>query len=456
MARPQSGMLTPLGTRAVMDGLGAWFKRAYSPLGLGLASEATSLSYYGGQAVNKVMGDGSTTYGIDNAYVQSILTSGLNSLVMNSRYDVFVSSLCRTLIGSLEQSILSALPTGWSFTAGSKRPFDALLTRFNASSTSTPSAPAGTLAKVADTGGSLDVGADPGIKVAWVGAYDYLEGPPSNATASVALTGSYTGYALSGLTGNVPTGVTKMRVYRQVSGGTGDYYWEQDVAVVAGTAVSVYLNGGASEVRVGLHDTTLRQDIQPASWCQCLASPEFAAVYALSSATMASSNDPLTPAAFQQYGQLSAYVVAANPANEFLGVGNPTNSAIFGTLVQSGPTFTAGALLTANSYTTRQQGFLGAFQESSPDLQVRVTSALDTGGTITAITYKYYDATTLKTGSIQTATDTGLSIAIAAPLGSVADVPVTAGRVVTEVTSLTVSTAASGTMIVEPKPVRSI
>lgn len=459
MARPQSGMLTPLAAQTVMDGLGAWFKRAYSPLGLGLTAEATSVAYYADQAISKIMGDGASNYGIDNAYVQSILSAGLNNLTTNSRYDVVVSSLCRGIIGNIEQSILSSLPSGWSFTSGYARAFDALLTRFNSTNSSVPavssgvSTPAGTLAKVADTGGALDVGADPGIKVAWVGAYDYLEGLPSNAAASAALSGSNSGYALSGLTGNVPTGVTKMRIYRQVSGGTGDYFWEQDVAVTAGTAVSVYLNGGASEIRVGLPDTALRQDIQPASWCQCLASPEFAAIYALSSATMSMSNDPLTPVAFQQYGQLSEHVVAANPSNEYLGVGNPSSGAVFGTLVQSGPTFTAGALLSANTYTLRQQGFCGSY---NANLQARVTSILNAGGTITDLTYKYYDATHQKNGSAQTEALSGLSVALSAAVGSLADVAVTAGRLVTEVTAMVLGTTATGTVIVEPKPVRSI
>jgi len=461
MGQSKVGLPTAENVLTFSDALGAWFKRAYAPLGRGASAEASTLAYYAQAAKAAIMGDGSTVYGLDNAQLQALLQQHLSSLVMNSRYDTFTSYAMRFIIGQIEQYILQyGLPSDWDFTGGGLYPLDALLLRLNATNASVPATPSGTLAVTATTGGSMASvasGNAPRVKLSVVGAYDYIESLPTAGTSQVAISGINNAYVISGLTGNVASGVTKARVYRQLYGAGADdpYYWDQDVTVTAGDAWSKYLSGGASPILLKKTDLDLRQDVQPPSWCQALMMPEFAACFALAYATSQIGGGSQNNAVILQTA-LSPENVALQEANSWLGIGNPESLGLFGQLVL-GTGYTAGAISDENDLDLSIQGLIGSYGK----LQARVTATLS-GGTaaeVTAVTYKYYDSTHLRSGAAQTATITGLSESLDDAVGSVVDLSTAAscaGRLITEVTSLTVANRTAGTVIVEGMAVRTI
>ncbi|MCX6359794.1 MAG: hypothetical protein NT029_08315 [Armatimonadetes bacterium] len=453
MAAPQTGLPTAGAIVTVLDGLGAWFKRLPAAHGLGQASEsgAGTIGYYGMQALASILGDGSSgTPGIDSPDLQTHLQSGLNTLALNSRYDVIGATLCRQMLTGLDQFIVQRAPAGWSLIGTSVGALDALLLRMNGVSASAPAPTADTPTLTPATGGAIPENSTGSrVQVSLVGASDWLESLPSTASTQVAMAAPKSAYTLAGLSGNVPVGVTKLRVYRQLQGaGAGDpYYWYQDVAVTAGTAWSTYT------MTLRQPDMGLRLDIQPPSWLQAMALPEAAALMALAYGSLTPGAGAGAAMAYQ--AMMDPSNVALNPGTDFLGVGTPAAAALFGSKVLGGA-WTNGTIQTANDLTVAPgiQGFAG----SSGGLQARVTATLSGGSAavITAITYTYYDATHPPSGTVQTATVTGLSVSLADAIGSTADLGIPAGRLVKTVTALTVTGRTTGTILIEAKAPRTI
>ena len=150
----------------------------------------------------------------------------------------------------------------------------------------------------------------------------------------MALSGVNNAYSMS-ISGTVPSNVAKVRVYRSYAGGgSGTYFWDQDVVVSAGLAYPT--------ITIRQADSALRADLTPPGWMSCMLVPEFAALFALSFAGLAGGSGPLgfglattqasnaTAAATLTQHMLSPLNVLAGPASGFLGVGNTAGTAVFG------------------------------------------------------------------------------------------------------------------------------
>lgn len=445
-----TGLLSAADVLAIADGLGAWFKANYAGMGLGdptetstLAAKAVTGARYG------ILGNGTTAYpGISNADVKRGISNAIASLVAQSRYDVFFNIQAKQIWTVLDGLIRTALPSSWSFASQSNRALDLWATRYNANGSGVPATPGYTVTLTATTGGSIAPttgSAEPRVKITLVGAYDWLESQPTAASAQVALSGKYNAYTLGGLTGNVPTGVTKLRVYRQLDNNAGSsdpYYWDQDVAVTAGVAWSTYT------VTLTNPDHDLRQDITPPSWLSCLFLPEEAALYALSYASLPGTGYLAGPLSYPTMGFLSPGNVALNPINAFLVIGNVPS---VGELARwASTTTTLGNIRTTVDAAQGLQGFAGGV-----GIQARVTSILNGTSPTVTVGYNYLDAahpSTPQSGSTS-------AVAIANAAGSVADLSITAGRLVTAVTSITMGGSVApttGTLVIEGKAIRSI
>jgi len=439
------------------DSLASVLKYSYGGLGILASGDTSSSSFYANTARTKILGDGNTNPGLGAPAWQRNVSGALNSLAAGCRYDVFFSSRMQTLVSSLDSLVSSYLPSGWRFpsTSTQAHAFDMHLTRLNAISAATPATPTATPVLTAAYNAlgalpSVSSGSAPRVVVTYVGAADYNESLPSAEATQVALVGSQNSYNVA-ISGTVPSGVFKVRVYRGVIGGaTGAYQWDQDVAVSAGSAFP--------SITILQADSQLRADIAPPSWMSAMITPEFAAAFALAYGTSASSlstSASATPGvSLPANGMLSPRNVALNPANGFLGVGNPASSAIFGTSTITGSgtqTYSAGTIQTTSNSLANVQGFAG----SAGGLRARVTTAL-TGGVCTlSFSYTYLAAATGQT--VQTQSSVSFPAFSTGALGDTVNFAVTAGRLVTGVTITSVSGAATGgTIVIEALPVRSI
>lgn len=438
----------------LLDTLAGVLKNDYASLGLNAPGESsTTFAAKANAAFNTIIGDGGALYGLGNPAWEQSISSTLKLLKARSRWDGFFADFARPIIADLNSRVLSNLPSGWTFTnATYPYAFDNWLTYINAaygasaalngSAIATPSAP--TLA--ATTGGSVPTGSVIGVKVVYVGAYDWACSQASSAATNTPAAPN-NAIALT-LSGNVPTGVKKCRIFRTIAGGS-TYYWEKDVSVTAGVAWSTY----ASDLKCTKPDQNLRQDWQPPSWMQLAQTPEAGALFALAFATAPRGGLDSDLMAYTQYAQLSPWNVMLNAANAFLGLGNAAESGMFGVSAITGAatqTYSTGAYATANDYSNRIQGFGG-----STGIRARVTSTVNAAGTLT-ISYTYYDATNLW-GNAQT--QTGISATLSGTaVGSTASFTVTAGRIVTAVSVTSVSgfSSSGGTVVIEGSPVRSI
>lgn len=449
MADTNTGALTAAQTITYMDALASVFKAQYANIGIGASTESGTLALKAMAARAAILGDGSTLYGVGNAVLQANVKDALASLVSNSRYDAFFASRCRSLVTAIESQIQSNLPSGWTFTGSAQtHALDSHLLRLNAMNADVPTTPAsaGTLTAATTAGGGIATcasGSGPRVVHTLVGANLWNESLPSAQATQVALAGSQNSYTYQ-VSGTVPTGATYMRIYRgYVGGGSSIYFYDQQVAVTPG--------GSYPAVTITQPDNALRLDWTPPSWASCLMVPEAAAVFALAFASAAGSTGAaVNPLVFSSGGQLSANNVVLTPSSGFVGIGNPAQTAIFGTKVV-GTGYTQGAIASANLYSTNTQGFVGAGGAANI-IQARVTSALNAAGTLT-ITYSYYDASH-GYGSAQSTTSASATFSGTA-VGSTAVITIANGRIVTAITATTDTTTTSGTYILEAVAPRS-
>ena len=454
---PLDGMPSASQVTLFTDSLAAVLKYSYANLGLLASGDTASASFYSDLARKKILGDGGSNPGLGAPTWERNVSGALNSLAAGCRWDGFFASRMQTLVSQLDSLVASYLPSGWKFPTTSTQAhlIDMHLTRLNAISAATPATPTSTPVLTAAHNAlgalpSVSSGSAPRVVYTLVGALDYNESLPSGEATQVALSGSSNAYSMA-VSGVIPSGITKVRVYRGVIGGaTGAYQWDQDVTVSAG--------GTFPAITILQPDSQLRADIAPPSWMSAIITPEFAAVFALaygSSASTSNTSGSSTPGvSLSANGMLSPANVALNPANGLLGVGNPASTAIFGTSTITGSgtqTYSPGTIQTANNSLANVQGFLG----SAGGLRARVTSAL-TGGVCTlSFSYQYLAAATGQT--VQTQSSVSFPAFSTGSLGDTVTFVPTAGRLVTGVTITSVSGAATGgTVVVEALPVRTI
>jgi hypothetical protein len=454
---PLDGMPTSAQILTYTDSLAAVVKYLYSALGINASGDVSSSSYYSDLARKKILGDGGSNPGIGAPGWQSNVKGTLNSLAASTRWDVFFSSRMQGLASQLDSLVASYMPSGWKFssTTSQAHAFDFLLTRMNANSSATPVTPTTTPALAAANSAlgalpNVASGSAPRVVYTLVGALDHNESLPSPEATQVALTGSQNSYNVT-ISGTVPSGIYKVRVYRSVVGGaTGAYQWDQDVAVSAG--------GTFSPITILRPDSKLRADVAPPAFLSCMMTPEFAAAFALAFGSSASTFNPTSAAStgvtLATNGLLTPINVALNPSNGLLGLGNPASSAVFGTSTVTGAgtqTYSAGTIQTSNNAAANVQGFAG----SAGGLRARITSVLATGTCAVTISYTYLQASTGQT--IQTATGVTSASFGSTAVDQVVTFSVAAGRLVLSATVTGVSGAATaGTIVIEAQPVRSL
>lgn len=461
--------------KKAMDYMASWLKAGYALLGKGEPSETqdssnntlpiTSVTTLGGKAklLNALFaGDGtSNNAGIGNAQLQASVAYAAQQLQQVSQWPDTVSRNFRPYLEALKGSIVGNLPRWtdattraqvvWNFSpsAGITNPLDAALTRMNANSTSTPITPTYNPAVTAvnNANGAIPTGSGCVIVFTHVGfvtstttTADYLESLPSGELTAAALTGANNAWQIAG-GGTVPSGVSKVRVYRTKLGqGTGSpKFWDQDVAVTAGTAYPAII--------LTQPDSLLRQDLQPPAWCSVMVTPEAAAIVAScysgqrkgQGATAYGSLKPLSSM------MLTPRNVVLAPSNGLLGQNNPPSSGLFGSWLST--VFTAGSMRTANNADSGLQGFGGAF-----GIQLRTTTAMNANAGVT-ITYTYLDQSLGGYGT--PASQVATAVTLNSALGSTIAVAVTAGRLVLSVTACTVTGATTGAFVIEAAAPRS-
>jgi hypothetical protein len=450
----QIGMPSPAATQTFMDALAAWTKRVVTPHGVGAAGETTTLAFYAGQAWAQIMGDNGANPGIDNAAIKTALETPLSAWKAGSRYDLYAGQFMRALVSPFEQALLNALPkytdsvsgqlVQWNFATGGLHALDAHLVRLNGCHASCPSTPTGTPSLTAATGGSIpsvSSGSAPRFAYSFVGAQDYFESLPSLEAPQVALTGDKSAYTVGSIQNPIPAGVFKIRCWRGLPGGAaGVYSWLKDVSCTPGSAPPT--------VTLTEPDIQLRQDIQPPSFGQALALPEFALAFLLAFAALqtsgAAQNGQLS---ISSNGMLSPANVALGLAAGILGLNNPAQSAVLGQWISGA--FTNSSVQTANSTSLGLQGFQGA----AGGVQAHVTALLNAGASLSAIGYTYVDSghpTTPQAGTIAG------PLALSAAVDATVDLAIPAGRIVKTITGVTVGTATTGTIQFEGKALRTI
>jgi len=448
MADTSTGVPSAAALLTLSDALASMFKGQYANLGLGASTESTTLAAYAKSARAKILGDGSTLYGLGNAPLQAALKDPLASLAASARYDSLFATYCRSIITAVNSSIQTNLPkdsatgTSWQFTSSTNlSALDSYLLYLNALNSGVPTTPAaaGTLTAATVAGGGLASAASGSayyVVHCLVGASDWMVSLPSAEATRVTLANGNNAYTYQ-IAGTVPSGVRYVAVFRGLVGGSsGTWYLDTRTAVTAGESYPA--------ITISNPDSALRTDWTPPSWAQCLWVPESAAIFALANATATSGTGAaMNPLVFTSGLQLSPNNVACTPSSGFLGIGNPAQTGILGTDIV-GTGYTAGSLATANNSATNTQGFVG-FKGANP-IQFRVTSVLDAAGTVTA-TYSYYDAAhgygSAQSASASAATFTGTAV------GSTATPTIADGRIVYAVTAVTNGTTTSGTYIGE-------
>jgi len=415
------------------DACGKVLEGAYTLLGLGLPGETTTLAALENAAQTTIMGDGTSgNPGLGQPAWQGLIAGALTSATTGARYDSLFARQGQ-LMRVLDDLVQSALPDGWQF--GAPRAFDGHLTRLNGAmgAPATPPA-AGALTAVQSAAGALPTttsGLAPRVVHTLVGSTDELESLPTTEAVQVAITGVNNSYTYQ-IAGTVPAGIYKVRLYRSLFGSSGaPYGWDQDVAVTAGAAYPA--------ISIVQQDSLLRMDWQPPVWMQCGLRASSAALFALAYSASSTAGGPIS---FNPTGMLSPGNILLGPANGYIGIGNPVQSALFGESTLTAlntSTFTAGGIQTVNSAAQNLQGFCGA-----AGLRARCTAALN--GTLTpTITITYYNAAH-GWGSAQTASgltpSTGFSTGV---VGDTAVFTIPAGDIVEAITETAVSgTATAG------------
>lgn len=330
-----------------------------------------------------------STIGHDSLEAQTKLWR--DNKVQNARYEtVFKGD--KSLISVLDNIIAASLPGSWSLNG--ILPLNGWLTRINGNSGIVTPTAVLTLTAATTSGGALATatsGNAPRVIYTLVGSNDMYESLVSAEATQVALVGGQNSY--TGVFGSyvLPAGITKVRIYRGLPGiATGTWYWDQDIAVVAGTNLNTY------PIIIQRPDAFLATTIVPPSWMCCPQTPEFAYEYGLATATVSPvrGNDT-APFQMTSTGMMSAGNVALGPSNGWIGRGNAVSSAQFGTQDLTGA-YVPGAIQTSNVPANNSQGFCGSLN----GLQLRATTQLN-GTAHFTISYQYTDAThpTLQTQS---------------------------------------------------------
>ena len=411
---------------------------AYPLLGMAGPGETGTLAALEAAALTAILGDGTSgSPGLGSPAWQGLVSDALKSAAAGARYDSLFARQS-LLMRTLDDLVQGALPSGWRF--GAPRPFDAHLTRLNgaAGAPATPAA-AGTLTAVQNSAGALpstSSGSAPRILHTLVGSNDELESLPTTEAVQVAIAGANNSYTYQ-IAGTVPSGIRKVRIYRSSFGSSGaPYGWDQDAAVSAGSAYPA--------IAILQPDSLLRMDWQPPAWMQCALRPAAAALFALAYSAALASGGLIQ---FSSSGMLSPGNILLAPANGFIGIGNPTQGALFAqshlTALNTSVSVPGGIQL-LNSPAQNMQGFAGAI-----GLRARCIAALN--GTLTpTITITYCDAAH-GWGSAQTTG--GLTPSTSFSTGAVGDTAVytiPAGQLVQAISETAVSgTATSGSWVYE-------
>jgi len=438
------GMPTAADLLKVLDPLGAGLDSWHaSAIGWGVpdGSDSTLWSGLYRTARSKVMGDGSSEYGIENAELKLLLSQPMDDLYLGTRQDQVLANACRRIVDSLDQQIIVSAPSGWRFyDANGRRPLDMWLSRLNGSGPSVPATPSHTPVATAATGGALPESASgdaPRIKLAYVGAYDHLESQPCTASSQVAITAGKSAYTVTLPSGNVPSGVTKVRVYRQFfnNSGAGDpFYWDQDLAVTAGVAFSTYT------LTLTQPDALLRTDISPVTWCSALIIPATAQVLMYVNAALVTGVGRYSYPTMTDAAMLSEHNCVPNRTDEYHGLTGKNAHVEFGRWDLSGAYGATGPLL-ANLANEGAQGYLGGY-----GLSAYVVSVLDAPITITGYTATYFDATNPRSAQVENAS--GLSIALAAAAGSRAQIVAGGTKIYRTVTAMAQTGGSTGVLAV--------
>ena len=432
--------IAALGARDVLillDGPGGDLKAFYSAFGLGAPGETGTVAMKRQTFVKTALGDGTSgTPGLTSQGVKGALRFRLMELQNSGRWDAETIQNYAVYWLELDNAVPRLLPSGWRF-AGA-RPLDRYLSRLNGSHPSAPAPPTFTPTLTGGTGGNIPAGKARRVKVSYVGADDGLESLPTIASNAVTLAAGQSLFTVGGFPTTVPSGVTKIRLYSQFDDeddSADPYYFAHDVPVTAGAAFADYtfaLYEAAQELNVGY---------SPAEWMQCAVLPESAWSYALATAYLSDDGRLLLADASQMHPSN----VVGNPMTGFQGFNAP-EAACFLKWVNT--TVTEIGLVKTNTAAIRQQGVLGATK-----LQARVASVLNAGATITQVVVKYLNAAN---PTVEQTATWNMGVALAGAAGSVAEITVTSGYVVTRVTGLTVTGAATGTIVLEPKEARTL
>lgn len=448
MADSSTGVPSAAALLTVSDKIAAVVKGTYAAIGLGLSTETTTLAAYLKALRGGVLGDGSTAYGIGNAPLQAALKDPITAAVGLGRYDALYNRLFSQDILALDAAVTKNLPSGWSFTSSTQiSALDAYLLYLNAMNATVPTTPAsaGVLTAATVAGGGLQTVASGSayyvVHCLVSASGDWFVSLPSAEATRVAISGPNNAYTYQ-ISGTVPANVAYVAIFRGYAGGaSGTWYLDSRTAVTAGSSYPA--------ITISQPDSALRTDWTPPSWASCLVVPEFAAAFALAYASaIGSSGASMNPLVFTSGLQLTPNNVALNISSGFLGIGNPPQTGIFGTKLVSGPTFTAGAIATANNAASNTQGFAGAGGAANP-IRARVTSVLDAAGGLT-FGYTYFDAAH-GWGNAQSAT-TGSATFSGTAVGQTAVPTITNGRIVQSVTATTDTTTTTGTYIIEAAP----
>lgn len=454
-----SGMPLPADILTIFDNQAAIFKAQWPNIGSNAPSETTTLAAKAQAAIDKILGDGTTTNpGIANSDLQARLQQALRQLPIAFRYDSIFRQ-CGPTFTAFDNWVASNLPSGWNLNSSDgARAGDLWLRRLNAANSGVPaSVVAVTPTLAATTGGAVGQSGVIRVKFTVTSSNgDWLESQPSTGSSTITLTGKNNAITVT-ISGTAPVS-GYVNVYRQIAGsGAGDaYYYDQRVAITSAAAYPA--------ITCVLSDQDLRRDIQPPSWLQCMMLPEAALLYALCYTTQgATVGAQMGLPSLQASGMMNPANVTLNPSYidasntlGFLGMGNPPSS---GQLAQWIATaFTEGAFPASNVVASRLQGFAGAVTgvSSGGGVRLRTVVVLSANAPITNLIYYWYDATHALDGAVQGPTTIAAPGTLNSAQGSTLDVGIPAGRLVTRVSGFTVGTAVTGTIAAEAIPLRTI
>lgn len=451
------GLPQPADINLFQQAMAKIIKYGYANQGLDLPGETGTQSYYADLAAQTLLGDGTTSNpGLSSPTWKRDIGSALKALPSKYRWDTLISANLRGYYNELDTLVKNNIPKNtsdstqtWQFTSISGAPqhmLDYHLLRLNACNSNVPTTPANAvvLTAITDANGAMSTvvgGSAPYVVYTLVASKDYYESLPSPVSTQVALSGSQNGYSTA-IAGTIPAGVTKIRFYRTVNGGSssGPFFWLMDVACSAGAYASQKLLGS---------DNSLKTSVQPPSWFQCPWVPENAIAFAIANQTVNSFSQVGTPPPVQlaSAGMLTAQNCVFGPANQFTGY-NPPQSFEFGRSSITGlntQSFVAGTLASASNASQNVQGFLGG-----KGVQARVITNINGTATFT-FTYTFYDAAhgfgNVQTSTSQTVVASSLTVGQTVALGGI-----TAGRIVLSVSVTAVAGTATAGVVVWETP----